>query len=86
MSHLELNNLKLFPNPTEGALTIDMDTLQGPAKLEWFNSAGQLVGSENWEATRHSLKTLDLSPLTTGIYWYRLSVGKRLFSGKVIKE
>lgn len=80
------NKLKLFPNPTEGALTIDMDTLQGPAKLEWFNSAGQLVGSENWEATRNSVKTLDLAPLTTGIYWYRLSVGNRLFSGKVIKE
>ena len=78
--------LRIFPNPTQDKLTFDMDTLQGPVQLQWYNGAGQYVGSENWESNAGALKTIDISTFSSGIYWYRLTAQGKVFSGKVIKD
>lgn len=78
--------LRVFPNPTQNQLTFDMDTLQGPVHLEWYNGAGQWIRNENWESTSGSFKTLDISPFAKGIYWYRVRVAGQVFSGKVVKD
>ena len=78
--------LHIFPNPTKDKLTFDLDTLQGPVQLQWYNGAGQYVGSQNWESNAGALKTIDISPFPNGIYWYRLTAEGKIFSGKVIKD
>ena len=78
--------LRVFPNPTKDMLTFDMDTLQGPVQLQWYNGAGQYVGNENWESNAGSFKTLDISSFSKGIYLYRLTAAGKVYSGKVIKD
>ncbi|MEZ5040582.1 MAG: S8 family serine peptidase [Saprospiraceae bacterium] len=80
------NSLKIFPNPTKGILNLNIEPWEGSVLMEWFNSTGQAVGTENWEAGPGVHQSFKLSNFAAGVYWYRLSIAGEVFSGKVIKE
>ncbi len=71
--------VKVFPNPAEGQLTIQMDS-EG-AKQAWlFNAAGQQVAQWEWSGPTFSV---DVSELPAGLYFARIvidgqAIGKKL--------
>ena len=60
-------NIEIYPNPTSGILRVGMDSRE-IKKLEIFDVFGRLVLSES-----HS-SSLDLSKLTTGIYYLKIEM------------
>ena len=76
--------IKLYPNPTAGQLTIEWSNMiQEDISVRIFNAFGQLVQEE--VIKNGAIKEgLDLSFLGKGIYWVSVE-GERgvIFSGKV---
>lgn len=87
ISEIELQNFKIYPNPTTDILTIEKATTF-LEDLDWtlFNALGQEIKSAKipaFEATR----TISLADLSKGIYFYSLSSDERLIkSGKLVVE
>ena len=63
--HLE-SSLKLYPNPTNGLITIELEGLQ---KVMVYNALGQALISK--EANGEALQ-LDLSGLGNGLFWVKI--------------
>ncbi len=75
-------NMMLYPNPTNGVLTIKSDLINGT--IEFVNALGQTVVSEN--ITRET-QTINISSLTNGIYFVKLiENGKVVDVKKVVKQ
>jgi hypothetical protein len=85
ISENSLFNLILFPNPTSGQLTIEMDYDQPELQLEIISMTGQMVlqikGYTHGGVYR---ETLDLGHLGKGIYLLR--VDGQLLNAKVMIE
>jgi hypothetical protein len=73
-----VNNVAIFPNPTTGKITIQVDNF---LKVEIFNTVGQLVETK-------TVDTFDISDYNTGIYFFKVynvnnnSVTKRVMVAK----
>jgi hypothetical protein len=72
--------LNVYPNPTNGIFTIKGDLNSG-GTLELFNSAGQLVYTQNIDNLTETL--VEIKDLTNGIYTMTITAGDQLFSGKI---
>ena len=64
--------IKVFPNPTSGGLTIEKEKA-GDLQLALWDMKGSIIIQESMSASIHSL---DLSHLPQGIYVLRMSDGK----------
>lgn len=69
-----LPEINLFPNPTDGFMTLTIKDYQGDLDISLFNvlgesllESGEKIRSANWQ------KTFNLSHLPTGFYFFRLS-------------
>ena len=61
------SSLKLYPNPTNGCITIELEELQ---KVMVYNALGQVLLSKETEG---NYLQLDLSGIENGLYWLRAS-------------
>ncbi|MEI6816192.1 MAG: T9SS type A sorting domain-containing protein [Bacteroidota bacterium] len=73
------NTISLYPNPTTSTLTIHQDTYSPSQQIIITDVLGNKVYSQ---ALNNSTETIDISQLSSGIYFYEVS-GKR---GKIVKE
>jgi hypothetical protein len=62
--------MKLFPNPTNGLITFDMDENITISHAAVVNVHGQLV--KEW-TLNDNMATLDVSALAKGLYFLRLT-------------
>jgi len=70
----EINsNFKVYPNPTDGLITVLSTTDLSDAILEFKNIAGQEVQYNLIEQTTYSYK-IDLSNLAKGIYFLKINL------------
>jgi hypothetical protein len=80
---------QLYPNPTSGALTMELAGLTSPAlvKTEIVNTLGQVVQSQNLRPEQGQLRSaLDLSGLQAGVYSVRLHTPAGLVVKKVVRQ
>ncbi len=72
------NEVKLFPNPTTDFVTVQIDAveLQKDATVQVFDVTGKLVQSLQYQNAQQV--TLDVSNLTAGTYFLRLSTDSHL--------
>jgi hypothetical protein len=72
------------PNPTNGLLNVNFNSAQQNIKIELYNSIGALVLTEN---TVSKMNTINLSDLSTGIYFIKVLEGNEIIVvQKVVKE
>ena len=72
------SGIKLFPNPSEGELTLQYDTLSSaPGMLRIYDITGRLVGSISVPEGTGSMR-ISTSQLQRGIYQCELIVGQRI--------
>jgi len=78
--------LSVFPNPNEGVFTIEInDKLAQKLHLTIFNSVGKFVYSENFETNGNTPKRIDLSSLSSGIYFMRIETdSKKVYRSKIV--
>jgi hypothetical protein len=77
--------LSIYPNPVEDVLRIELPVLElGTKEVEVFNSIGQTILRSSFSSLETSL---DISALTKGIYFVKVSEGKKvLATDKLIKK
>ena len=84
-NELEKTFVSVYPNPTDGLTSLEIKGLSGKVRLEVFDATGQLVQNFEWELTAHEIKTISLSALSVGIYFYKISNQRIELNGKIIK-
>ena len=77
--------IKIYPNPTKGALRVDIDEVEftGSDRIEVFDGNGRIVKVSN-SITESNL--IDLSEAKNGIYIMRITIGGESTSWRIIKE
>jgi hypothetical protein len=84
IKNIDLKRFKIYPNPTNGVLTIQVNenTSEHVNSIEIFDIYGRVV--ETWRvASLQNAATLDISHLTAGIYFIKI---ENEFVGKFIKN
>lgn len=74
---VDATNVRLYPNPTSGMLTVDIEGLQ---KVEVIDAVGRIIISQN-NGTH-----VDMSRLNNGIYSVRITVDGKTIVKKVAKQ
>jgi hypothetical protein len=78
-----LSGWKLFPNPTNGMLTLSAPQHQGTVAIEVYTATGKLVLSE--KRSNFETSSIDLSALDNGAYFVRISNGVSGSNYRVVK-
>jgi subtilisin family serine protease len=72
----------LYPNPIQDSVTIHLLSNQNEAQLYLYNSLGQMI---NQFHISNSEQSISLEKLTSGIYFYELSLKDKTQKGKLLK-
>ena len=82
-----LNNLNIYPNPTNSLLNVQLPTLtSGKIQMQLLNLTGQCIWSMDIESPSTVLnKVIDMSKFAKGIYYLRVQQQMQLTVKKVIK-
>lgn len=80
---LESDKIQLFPNPTSGQLTVEINSNE-PATLDML--VIDLHGVTLWETNDALPHTLDVSHLPDGIYVLQLRAARGLFTQRFVKH
>lgn len=77
------NNINIYPNPSTGILTIQMDFTDENLQVELLNELGQIVKSGTlYQGT--TLCAFETDNLTNGIYFLKISNTKDNYTQKII--
>jgi hypothetical protein len=75
----------VFPNPTEGEITLVNNGTQGNATIELFDVAGRLVLAEQATLAAGAQRTMDLGgALTPGTYTLRVTTATGRSTQRVV--
>jgi len=75
------HELKIYPNPTRGELTIEMDIAQNVSyALKIYDVLGKLIYADDLQGSQHIQKQIDLSTHPKGLYFLniRSSAGENI--------
>lgn len=76
--------VNMFPNPTNGNITISLNTVSQHIVVKVTNSLGQvIISKEEFNTTQFDI---DLSQMSTGIYYIHINDGEKSNTQKVIKQ
>ncbi|MBX7243121.1 MAG: HYR domain-containing protein [Bacteroidia bacterium] len=76
----------VYPNPFQDVLEVSVDGItSGYTIFELYNAKGALVKEEKWEITTHTLKKVETSNLSEGVYFYKIHNAGKELNGKLIK-
>jgi len=81
VENFEPSNFKLYPNPTTGELRIESEGLK-IENVVIYDISGKIQKIENWKAKN----AIDISHLTAGIYFVKISTEAGEVTKKVLKE
>ena len=82
-----LNRFEIFPNPSKGQVSINIDFEQASnIKLELYNSLGQRVYSIEEKSISNIQDTFEWSKLPKGMYWLSLSVNDERTTKRLILQ
>jgi Secretion system C-terminal sorting domain len=79
----EKNNLRVFPNPSEGLYVVDLSRLSGTSEITCFDATGKLL--ESFITSGPQLQ-LDLTEFSSGIYILKVINDSAVFTHQLVKE
>lgn len=75
----------VYPSPAKDVLQVSLTNIQNDAvTFTLYNAAGQVVIKEVWNVNGTTIRTLDVSEFSKGVYLYKVSGGELNYSGKVL--
>ena len=79
------NNFSISPNPTNALLNISSGkAINGNVKIEVIDALGKVLVSEDYKEFNQS--TINVSSLSSGIYFVKIISGENTVTKKIIKE
>lgn len=83
----KFNEFKVFPNPTDGTVYIDVALKESEeVQLELYTVTGQLLQQINTQNTITERFEFDLKGYSAGMYFVKLRIGDQTYAKKVIKD
>jgi bacillolysin len=80
-----INTISIYPNPSKGIFTVSSNTIKLNA-IEVFDVSGKLLFSEN-EGLKNATETnIDLTGMSSGIYFIKVNSENGIFSKRIVKE
>ncbi|MEQ3661192.1 MAG: T9SS type A sorting domain-containing protein, partial [Flavobacterium sp.] len=79
----ELNNISVYPNPSNGLVTISYGTFE-PTQIQVYDISGKLILTK--ENLNVSETNLDLSSASQGIYFIKVSSENQSVVKRLIKK
>jgi uncharacterized repeat protein (TIGR01451 family) len=78
--------IEIYPNPTEGMITVNLENIGEGTILDIYNNLGQKLHHEKLSNNNQSrfTKTFDLSAYPVGIYYLRFADADKVYSRKLI--
>ena len=78
--------IEIYPNPTDGMFTINLENLGEGMTFDIYNNLGQNIYNEKLTNDMHSryTKNFDLRSYPVGIYFLRFADGDKVYSRKLI--
>jgi len=84
---IALNAFKLYPNPTEGRVWVDLTLAEMTSvQLDVLSVTGQVVHSYAPRETLEQRYELDMSEFPSGVYLARFVIGSEVMTTKIIVE
>lgn len=82
---LNASAIQLVPNPTSGALSLELELLE-PVNfhVRLVNVLGEVLMEEQFENIDKLLKTYDLNQIPDGMYWLQIVAGSQSVSKKLV--
>jgi hypothetical protein len=83
----EMENTKMFsvfPNPTDGKITIDFKEQSKNCKITILNNLGQKVYIEKEVDTSSGIKSIDISRFKNGIYFLNVELDSKIYTKKIV--
>jgi hypothetical protein len=77
------SDFKVYPNPTLGAFTLQVNSLKRGANFQLFNSLGTLIKDGAIQAVRTNF---NFSSLSSGVYLLKVNNGDRTSTQPLIIE
>jgi len=78
-----LSSLSLYPNPTAGFITIDLEETKSNINLSLTNAIGQVILTESYKSNNYINLEIDAPK---GLYFLRLETDGEVITKKIIKE
>ena len=82
IDELLIKNLELYPNPTEGIISVDGIDLNEIDEIEVINQLGQKV--KKYESENLTSYSLDISELEKGLYYFKIKTKSNLTKNFII--
>ncbi|MDP2236600.1 MAG: T9SS type A sorting domain-containing protein [Bacteroidales bacterium] len=84
---LEANdrNLKVFPNPTNDKITIEISDTQSPVEMMIYDAKGLCHKSQQFDQSGNGTFQVDISSLPLGIYLLQIQTKSTTYTQKIIK-
>jgi len=83
LPELEKLQVKAFPNPTTGLLHFSWEDSETAAECVLYDYAGRQLIKQSLTPAE---STIDVSQLSAGMYFYRITTGNKYASGKIIVQ
>lgn len=77
--------IKIFPNPFQNSLKIQINQFCESLKLEVFDDIGQLIISQQFIYPKEKVFEIDASALSSGVYFVKMKINGEEFIKKVVK-
>ncbi|MBI5917632.1 MAG: S8 family serine peptidase [Bacteroidetes bacterium] len=78
--------VRVFPNPVDNQLVIEVKNVVGEVQVEFFDINGRLLLQRRWNGGNQASSTFDFKGKPSGIYFYRMLNGGNVQQGKVVKK
>ncbi|NDC40851.1 MAG: T9SS C-terminal target domain-containing protein, partial [Chitinophagia bacterium] len=82
-SNLVSNGFRVYPNPSAGSITVELDEMDENAEILIVDARGRVVCQR---AERTSKFDIDLSAEASGMYLLRIASGGQIREARIIKE
>ena len=79
-----ISTVKLYPNPTRGALTLEIQQATNNIQIELYNATGQRLQTWTKLPSNNQLQ-LDLKSYASGVYWLHLQIDDQQQTQKIIR-
>jgi hypothetical protein len=87
MQPLELEDARIYPNPTEGLFAFSFTTVPGPVSISITDVNGQVIyQEENENSTGFYNREIDLKEVPAGNYVVSVKQGDRVFTQQIAKQ
>ena len=80
------NDFSVYPNPSNGNITIDLMDLQGDFQIQIIDALGKLVYLKNERSSSNNTFDITLPELNHGMYFLKLVYENRTLSKKIILQ